>query len=134
MLRARRRRRALSMTVLAIKDITAPRRCRLLSMNGIGLRSGLLQEVERWFSETLYTEEKRREIDRELAAEADLGIGLPPELPLVARLLARVTGQIRTGKTIKSEIRHQLDPQVTQLLQNIKPSAPFRRWWRHTAA
>jgi hypothetical protein len=48
-----------------------------------------------------------------------LGIGLPEDLPLVARLLARVTGQIQTGHTVKEEIRRKLDPQISQLLANI---------------
>lgn len=86
---------------------------------GIKLREGLLEEIEDWFSETLYTEEQQREIRRELAAEARLGIGLPENLPLVARLLARVTGQIQTGHTVKEEIRRRLDPQISQLLANI---------------
>jgi len=48
-----------------------------------------------------------------------LGIGLPKELPLVARLLARVTGQIKTGRTVKTEIRRKLDPQISQLIGNV---------------
>lgn len=86
---------------------------------GIRLREDLLEEIEDWFSETLYTEEQQREIRRELAAEAKLGIGLPESMPLVARLLARVTGQIQTGHTVKEEIRRKLDPQISQLLANI---------------
>jgi len=67
----------------------------------------------------VYTEEKQREIARELAAEARLGIGLPENMPLAARLLARVTGQIKTGQAVKTEIRRRLDPQISQLIGNL---------------
>jgi hypothetical protein len=90
-----------------------------LKTQDIDLPEDLLQSVANWFSETLYTEEQRREINRELAAEAGLGIGLPETMPLVARLLARVTGQIKTGRAIKTEIRHRLDPQISQLIGNL---------------
>ena len=90
-----------------------------LSEQGIRLREDLLREVEGWFSETLYTEAKWRDVERELAAEAALGIGLPEQFPLVAKLLARVTGQIKTGKAVRSEIRLQLDPQISQLMANL---------------
>ncbi len=90
-----------------------------LDKKGFRLSEGLLKEVEAWFNEVLYSEEQRREIERELQAEAELGIGLPKELPLVARLLARVTGQIKTGRTVKTEIRRKLDPQISQLIGNV---------------
>lgn len=90
-----------------------------LKPKSIDLPEDLLKSVANWFSETLYTEEQRREVDRELAAEAKLGLGLPETLPLVARLLARVTGQIKTGRAIKTEIRRRLDPQISQLIGNL---------------
>ncbi len=90
-----------------------------LHAQGIDLPENLLKSVGDWFSETLYTEEQRREIGRELTAEAKLGIGLPESMPLVARLLARVTGQIKTGRAVKTEIRRRLDPQISQLIGNL---------------
>ncbi len=90
-----------------------------LEQKGIRLSEKLLEEVEKWFNEVLYTEEQRREIERELQTEAELGIGLPKELPLVARLLARLTGQIKTGRAVKTEIRRKLDPQISQLINNV---------------
>lgn len=90
-----------------------------LRSKGVRLREELLEDVANWFSETLYTEEQWREINRELAAEAKLGIGLPESMPLVARLLARVTGQIKTGRTVKDTIRRCLDPQISQLIGNL---------------
>ena len=90
-----------------------------LQGQGIHLPEDLLQSVADWFAETLYSEEQRREIDRELEAEAQLGIGLPESMPLVARLMARVSGQIKTGRAVKTEIRRKLDPQISQLIANL---------------
>jgi len=90
-----------------------------LHNKGIRLPDSLLQEIEAWYNEVLYAEDKLRETGRELAAEAELGIGLPKELPLVARLLARTTAQIKTGRAVKTEIRRKLDPQISQLIANV---------------
>jgi hypothetical protein len=90
-----------------------------LKTKGIDLPDALLKNVADWFGETLYSEEERREIGRELAAEASLGIGLPASMPFLARLLARLTGQIKTGRAIKTEIRRALDPQISQLIGNV---------------
>ncbi|OQA19034.1 MAG: hypothetical protein BWY63_01849 [Chloroflexi bacterium ADurb.Bin360] len=90
-----------------------------LHLQGISLRPKLLEDIEAWFSETVYTSEQRREVERELDSEARLGLGLPEGLPLVAYLMARVTSQIKNGRAIKSEIRRKLDPQVSQLIGNL---------------
>jgi hypothetical protein len=90
-----------------------------LKQNNIRLREALLQDVEHWFNETLYTEEQQRAVERELTGEAALGIGLPESMPLIAKLFARVTGQIKTGQHVKTEIRRQLDPQISQLIANL---------------
>jgi len=85
----------------------------------IELDAKLLENVQRWFADVLYTEEDWRQVQRELEAEAALGVGLPEGVPLVARLLARITGQIKTGRDVREEIRHKLDPQISLLIENI---------------
>jgi len=85
----------------------------------IELDTKLLENVQRWFADVLYTEEGWRQVQRELEVEAALGVGLPAGVPLVARLLARLTGQIKTGRDVREEIRHKLDPQISLLIENI---------------
>jgi hypothetical protein len=85
----------------------------------IELDPRLLESIQRWFAEVLYTEDGWRQVQRELAAEAKLGVGLPAGVPLLARLLARVTGQIKTGHDIREELRRKLDPQISLLIDNI---------------
>lgn len=89
-----------------------------LAQQGITLDEKLLEQVLNWFADTLYTKDEWREVKRTLESEAELGVGLPAQLPLVARLLARVTGQIQSGEQIKNTIRRQLDPQVSQLIKH----------------
>ena len=85
----------------------------------IELDPELLENVQHWFAEVLYTKDDWRRVQRELNAEAELGVGLPAGVPLLARLLARVTGQIKTGHDVREEIRRKLDPQISLLIENI---------------
>ncbi len=87
-----------------------------LARQGVELDKALLTQVEEWFADTFYTKDQWRELQRTLEAEAALGVDTAPQLPLVARLLARVMGQIKSGEQIKHTIRGQLDPQISQLI------------------
>jgi hypothetical protein len=85
----------------------------------ITLPADLLANIEHWFAEMLYTEDDWKQVQRELAAEAKLGVGLPASAPLLARLMARITGQIKTGHDIKKHIRRKIDPQISALIENV---------------
>jgi hypothetical protein len=87
-----------------------------LAQQGVKLDEKLLAQVEEWFADTLYDKEQWRELQHTLEAEAALGVDTAPQLPLVARLLARVMGQIKSGEQIKHTIRGQIDPQISQLI------------------
>ncbi len=78
-----------------------------------------LNSIERWFAEVVYTEDEWKQVGRELQAEAALGVGLPEKIPFVARLFAKITGQIKTGHDVKKAIRTKLDQQVSQLIDQV---------------
>lgn len=78
-----------------------------------------LKTVETWFSEVVYQEDEWRTVEQELKSEAEIGISLPKGLPLIGRLLTKVTGQIKTGDAIKKEIRQRLDSQIPQLIGGL---------------
>jgi len=78
-----------------------------------------LKSIERWFAEVVYSQDEWRNVERELQTEASLGIGLPEKIPLVARLFAKLTGQIKTGHDVKHEVRRKLDQQVSQLIEGV---------------
>ncbi|HEV3470656.1 MAG TPA: hypothetical protein VG148_15135 [Pyrinomonadaceae bacterium] len=78
-----------------------------------------LKTVETWFAEVVFQESDWKTVEAELKGEAQLGLGLAEDLPLVGRLLARLTGQIKTGHEVKEQIRTKLDSRVSQLLVGL---------------
>ncbi|HEY4688426.1 MAG TPA: hypothetical protein VIK33_03875 [Anaerolineae bacterium] len=81
------------------------------------LDADLLKNIERWFAESLYTEDEWRNVQRELGTQVSLGV--PAILSPFAQLAAYLTGQIRTGREIKNSIRQKLDPRIAQLIDNV---------------
>ena len=88
-----------------------------MSERDMPLDADLLKNVERWFAESLYTEDEWRTVQRELGAQASLGV--PALLSPFAQLAAYITGQIKTGREIKKSIRQKLDPRIAQLIDNV---------------
>ncbi|MDQ3685047.1 MAG: ATP-binding protein [Acidobacteriota bacterium] len=74
--------------------------------------SEALKGIETWFSEVVYQKSEWESVEQELKNEASIGIGLPGGVPLIARLLTKLTGQIKTGDAVKKEIRQRLDSQI----------------------
>ncbi len=91
----------------------------LCATHNVVLDRSLLEKVEEWFATTLYEREEWERVKAELDTEVRLGVGLPDSVPLIARLLARLTGQIQTGQAVKKDIRLKLDPQLSLLIANI---------------
>jgi hypothetical protein len=75
----------------------------------------LLDDVFKWFAEIVYEKANTREFQAELAAEFSLG----PPIPLLAQLLAKITGQLKTGVESRQQIRSRLDPQIAHLIERI---------------
>lgn len=84
---------------------------------GVDLGQDLLDDVAEWFAEKVLL------FDSVKAAEAsisgDLSVGTLPILSPVAQLMARVTGQLRTGIESRKQVRQQIDPRVDELLTRI---------------
>ncbi|RME35458.1 MAG: ATP-binding protein, partial [Thermoflexia bacterium] len=75
----------------------------------------LRQDLDEWFANIILTEEQRREVERSL--EADFGVG--PQVPALARMLAAITGQIRSGSSRRIEIRRQLEQNLRVFIQRL---------------
>jgi len=58
----------------------------------------LVKAIGDWFAEKVLTEEERRDVD--LTLKTEYGVGLDVKLPLFARMMAAVTGQIRTNHSL----------------------------------
>ncbi len=94
---------------------------RTLEDEGIQIDRRLEKSITTWFAEVIYKEEKEKEISSILKADLELGVSTPTlmSLPLFAKILAKITGQVKTSKKIREEVRSTLDPQVSQFIDRI---------------
>ena len=92
---------------------------RTLSEKGIKIDERLSRGILMWFAEVVYGWKDEAVMEAALKTEFELGLNAPAPLPLIAKLLARITGQIRTGHEIRKEIRLSLDPQIFPFIERI---------------
>jgi energy-coupling factor transporter ATP-binding protein EcfA2 len=77
----------------------------------------LIKAVGNWFAETVLTEEERRDVD--LTLKTEYGLGLNVEMPLFARMIAAITGQIRSGGGARKETRRKLEQRLPVLMERL---------------
>lgn len=92
---------------------------RTLAEKEIEIDPKLADGVAMWFAEVVYGWKKEDEMEGILKTEFELGVKAPTPLPILAKILARISGQIKTGQKIREEVRLQLDPQVYQFIERI---------------
>ena len=92
---------------------------RTLSENGIQIDERLSRGIMMWFAEVVYDWTDLTAMEAILKTEFELGLQAPAPLPMIAKLLARITGQIRTGHESRKDIRLSLDPQIFALIERI---------------
>lgn len=80
------------------------------------LSTSLLEDLESWFGEVVLDAVERTALEAVVKSE----IGLGGEVPLFAKLLARFTGQVKTGTESKQHVRRKLEPQVSQLAERTR--------------
>lgn len=78
-----------------------------------------LKTVERWFAEVVYEESEWKKVEQELTSQAEISLLLPKGIPLIGRVLTRLTEQIKTGDEIKKQIRQKLDSKIPQLIGGL---------------
>ena len=84
---------------------------------GVQLSDDLLESVFAWFAEVVYEQESVKAAQAEL--EAEFSVKSPPLPFLFAKLMGKITGQLKTGIESKHTIRRRLDPQIAQLIDKI---------------
>ena len=92
---------------------------RTLSEKGIQIDERLSRGITMWFAKEVYGWTEETAVEANLKTDFELGLNAPSVLPLIAKLLARITGQIKTGQQIRKDIRLSLDPQIFQLIERI---------------
>ena len=83
----------------------------------VDLGEDLLDDVFEWFAEEVLEYESTDKA--EAALETEFGFGTPELLSPLARIMAKVTGQLRTGVESRRQVRQRLDPQISQLILRI---------------
>jgi len=78
----------------------------------VEVRKKHLEDFTDWFAEVVLETTTKTEIEAEVRSEAEVSGGVP----LFAKLLARFSGWIKTGKESKKLVRQRLDRQLSQLL------------------
>ena len=86
-----------------------------MNSEGISISKGLLKNLDDWFAEKILREEEKEDIETVLEAE----FSVKPEIPLLTRMLAAFTGQIRSGSTRKIEIRRELEREINVFLNRL---------------
>ncbi|HXJ92933.1 MAG TPA: hypothetical protein VMT20_08630 [Terriglobia bacterium] len=82
---------------------------------GIKLSSGLLKDVEKWFCEVT----KETEETVEFAAGVSTEASARAEIPFIARLLAKLTADIKVGSTSREKTREELDHYFSTLVSYV---------------
>jgi len=93
------------------------RQLRESEVMAVELNPDLLEHVARWFGETIIEEEKERSTERGLSAEFGLGADSPAVV--LARMLAAVRGEIKSGSRRRETYRRRLERNVRDLLTFI---------------
>lgn len=83
----------------------------------IALDDALINEVTAWFNDVLEETTATKSVGASLGAE--LSVSTPKILSPLVSLLTTITGQLQTGVESKRQVRKRLDPQISQLIENI---------------
>nr|HID12534.1 hypothetical protein [Anaerolineae bacterium] len=93
------------------------RQLRESEVMAIVLNPDLLENIARWFGTTVITEEKGRDVERTLGAEFGLGVESPALV--LAKMLAKVKGEIKSGSRRRETYRRQLERNVWDLITHV---------------
>jgi hypothetical protein len=92
---------------------------RTLAEKDIQIDQRLMDGILMWFAEVVYESSEEEDITKTLNTEFELGLKAPAPLPIIAKMFAKITGQIRTGQKSRKNIRSRLEPQVDHLIARI---------------
>lgn len=82
---------------------------------GIELNASLREELDEWFAKRVLISENRLEGETSFKTE----FGIDAKLPLLARILAMVTGQIKASAGRREEIRRNLDNELSDFIARL---------------
>lgn len=82
---------------------------------GVKLNESLRQNLDEWFAQRILISERKVEGEASLKTE----LGLDSKLPLLARALALITGQLKASSSRREEIRKNLDNELSVFIERL---------------
>lgn len=86
-----------------------------LSASGITIKDKLFADIEAWFAETIETQVYDKEVKTSASVTAQAKTGFP----LMLNLLAKLTGEIRSGSSYRTEIRKVLEKNLAVFIAKL---------------
>ncbi|MDW8200819.1 MAG: hypothetical protein RML75_06345 [Cyanobacteriota bacterium SKYGB_h_bin112] len=86
---------------------------------GIRVAQDILDNIAGWFAEV--TQETEKSVESSIAIEGEVTLGgeSPFPIPFLAKLLAKLTSQIKGGAKTKTTIRRDLEQDFSRLKFNV---------------
>lgn len=82
---------------------------------GVELNASLREDLDEWFAKRILIQENKFESESAIKTE----FGIDAKLPLLARILAMVTGQIKASAGRREEIRRNLDNELSDFIARL---------------
>ncbi len=79
------------------------------------LPKNLMNSIENWF----YQVTTEKTTDKELSAGVEAGVDASTKIPLIAKLFAKVMGQLKYSTNERKILRRKIEPSVSQLMDFI---------------
>jgi energy-coupling factor transporter ATP-binding protein EcfA2 len=87
-----------------------------MDKDGFAIDEHLLEDIIHWFAAVFYEWNDIYAVEKGLAGEVAFGASLGGGLnPLFAKLLGKLSGQIKTGSEAKKSVRAKVEPEISQL-------------------
>jgi hypothetical protein len=86
-----------------------------LRENGVKITTKLREQLDEWFADRILIQEKKLDLEATLKTE----FGIDAKLPLLARVLAAITGQIKSASSRRSEIRRKLEQELSVFIERL---------------
>jgi hypothetical protein len=84
-----------------------------LRENGLTINSQLLDELYNWFSDKVLSQERKRDLESTVKGEVEIG----SKIPLLGKLLAAFTSEIRSGSSQREEIRRTIEKELSVFIE-----------------
>ncbi len=86
-----------------------------LRENGVEINAKLREQLDEWFADRILIQERKHELEATLKTE----FGIDAKLPLLARVLAAITGQVKAASSRRSEIRRKLEQELSVFIERL---------------